>query len=161
MRVNLTHSCTAKSLHTLESVFLFVCALNRREYVWVCPYVRTSVCIHMVIWIKRETWVGLPTTCLIIQGASAGNSITCRVHSAAMSVLSFAAALREGSGGRKGDCWKGKKILRLLSVVCSHKQAELIIQTWPRMITGAICILYVQSCCCHVEALCTLMDCIL
>lgn len=56
-----------------------------------------------------------------------------------------------GGGTEKGDRWKGKRIPHLLSVVCSPKQAEWIIQRWciiPKEPSANL-----QSCRCHVEEL--------
>lgn len=126
---SLPQSCIAWQC---REVFVFVCVLYAEESVSVLTYALPSVCIHMVIWINRETWAGSPATCFNYSryfgwklDHHGGSILPPRAPP-----LAAAPREREGRRDRKGDNWKRKKTPHLLSVVCSPKQAEWIIQSW-------------------------------
>lgn len=94
-----------------------------------CVHTPSSVCIHLVIWINGETRAGLPTAgfnysrCFWPKTRSPR-----RIRPAAAAAASVAVGhFPRGGGGRNGDSWKGDTS-KLLSAVCSPKQAEWIIQ---------------------------------
>lgn len=125
-----------------------------RSSVRVLTYALPSVCIHMVIWISRETRAGSPTTCLNYSRCFGWKLDHLEDPFYRHQAPPLAPRERErerGGGTEKGDRWKGKRIPHLLSVVCSPKQAEWIIQRWciiPKEPSANL-----QSCRCHVEEL--------